>query len=134
MRIVELLKFSLLCTVTATVTALSQASIIAQYPKENMIEFSQQPCWMDAKIQISETSYIVNWFHETELQAIYLYQSYDWFVLDFRLSLSLPWNMLFPWDTLSDVISGKSMDDWDFALLSSLNILCPLFIRLLKAF
>ena len=33
-------KFSLLCTETA----LSQSSIIAQYPKQNMIEFSQQPC------------------------------------------------------------------------------------------
>ena len=34
------LQFLLLCTETA----LSQASFIAQYPKQNMIEFSQQPC------------------------------------------------------------------------------------------
>ena len=38
-----------------------------------MIKFSQQPCWIVAKIQISLISCIVKWFYETELQAIYLY-------------------------------------------------------------
>ena len=60
------MKSSLLCPETA----LSQPSIIAQYSKQNMIKFSQQPCWIGTKFKISR---IVKWFYETELQAIYLY-------------------------------------------------------------
>ena len=38
--------------------------IIAQYSMKNMIKFSQQPCWIGTKIQISETKgqLISKWF------------------------------------------------------------------------
>ena len=42
-----------------------------------MIKFSQQPCWIGAKIQISLISCIVKWIYETELQAIHVYQFLD---------------------------------------------------------
>ena len=37
-------------------TALSQFSIVAQYPKKNMNKFSQQPCWMGAKSNFITTA------------------------------------------------------------------------------
>ena len=42
-----------------------------------MIKFSQQLCWIGAKIQISLISCIVKWFYETELQTIYLLKNVD---------------------------------------------------------
>ena len=40
---------------------------ISKIQIQNMAKFSQQPCWIGAKIQISLISCIVKWFNETEL-------------------------------------------------------------------
>ena len=51
------MKFSLLCTDTA----LSHSSIGAQYPKQNMIKFSQQPCRIGAKFKFHYNYRIETW-------------------------------------------------------------------------
>jgi hypothetical protein len=55
-------------------TALSQTSIGAQFTKQNMIKFSQQPCWMGAKFKFHYNYRILTWLGGAQVWPIGLHQ------------------------------------------------------------
>ena len=64
-------------------TALSQSSIVAQYPKKNMIKCSQQSCWMGAKFKFHYNYRILTWLRGSQvhmapgLSLIFLLEMFD---------------------------------------------------------